>query len=117
MAEPRDRTFTRLEQAASSAEPDVLRDALRWAIEELMEADVTTQHGAAPNERTPERTGYPVRPFDSRMGALEARDPSLPGPRRRARRPARGTCIPSPLRGTGARHPRAGRVNRDAVAR
>ena len=75
MTEPRIALLSRLEQATSSTEPDVLRDALRWAIEELMEADVTAQLGAAPHERTPERTGYRngyrVRPFDSRMGALE----------------------------------------------
>jgi transposase-like protein len=99
MTEPRIALLTRLEQAASSAEPDVLRDALRWAIEELMEADVTAQLGAAPHERTPDRTGYRngyrVRPFDSRMGALESRSPDPDGsyfpdwllePRRRAER-------------------------------
>ena len=100
MTEPRIALLSRLEQAASSAEPDVLRDALRWAIEELMEADVTAQLGAAPHERTPERTGYRngyrVRPFDSRMGALELAIPKtrtgsyfpdwLAEPRRRAER-------------------------------
>ena len=100
MTEPRIALLTRLEQAASSAEPDVLRQALRWAIEELMEADVTAQLGAAPHERTPERTGYRngyrVRPFDSRMGALEIAIPKtrtgsyfpdwLAEPRRRAER-------------------------------
>ena len=100
MTEPRIALLTRLEQAVSSAEPDVLRQALRWAIEELMEADVTAQLGAAPHERTPERTGYRngyrVRPFDSRMGALEIAIPKtrtgsyfpdwLAEPRRRAER-------------------------------
>jgi putative transposase len=100
MTEPRIALLTRLEQAASSAEPDVLRDALRWAIEELMEADVTAQLGAAPHERTPDRTGYRngyrVRPFDSRMGALELAIPKtrtgsyfpdwLAEPRRRSER-------------------------------
>jgi transposase-like protein len=100
MTEPRIALLTRLEQASSSAEPDVLRQALRWAIEELMEADVTAQLGAAPHERTPERTGYRngyrVRAFDSRMGALELAIPKtrtgsyfpdwLAEPRRRAER-------------------------------
>jgi transposase-like protein len=100
MTEPRIALLTRLEQAASSSEPDVLRDALRWAIEELMEADVTAQLGAAPHERTPDRTGYRngyrLRPFDSRMGALELAIPKtrtgsyfpdwLAEPRRRAER-------------------------------
>lgn len=100
MTEPRIALLTRLEQAASSSEPDVLRDALRWAIEELMEADVTAQLGAAPHERTPDRTGYRngyrMRSFDSRMGALELAIPRtrtgsyfpdwLAEPRRRAER-------------------------------
>jgi len=100
MTEPRMALLSRLEQAASSAQPDVLRDALRWAIEELMEADVTARLGAAPNERTPGRTGYRngyrLRPFDSRMGAIELPIPKtrtgsyfpdwLAEPRRRAER-------------------------------
>jgi putative transposase len=100
MTEPRIALLSRLEQASSSTEPDVLREALRWAIEELMEADVTAQLGAAPHERTPERTGYRngyrVRAFDSRMGALELAIPKtrtgsyfpdwLAEPRRRAER-------------------------------
>jgi transposase-like protein len=81
MTETRIVLLARLEQAANSAEPDVLRDALRWAIEELMEADVRAQLGAAPHERTPERTGYRngyrVPPFDSRMGALELAIPRI----------------------------------------
>lgn len=100
MTEPRIALLARLEQASSSAEPDVLREALRWAIEELMEADVTERLGAAPHERTPERTGhrngYRLRAFDSRLGALELAIPRtrtgsyfpdwLAEPRRRAER-------------------------------
>lgn len=81
MTEPRIELVNRLEQAASSAE-----------------ADVTAQLRAAPHERTPERSGYRngyrVRPFDSRMGALEIAIPKtrtgsyfldwLAEPRRRA---------------------------------
>ena len=62
----------RLEQATVSAEPDVLREALRWAIEALMDADVTERLGAAPHERTTERTGYRnghrLRPLETRLG-------------------------------------------------
>ena len=47
MTEPRIALLSRLEQAASSTEPDALRDALRWAIEELMEADLTAQSGSS----------------------------------------------------------------------
>ncbi len=74
MTEPRMALLTRLEQAADSTEPDILREALRWAIEELMEADVTERLGAGPHVRTRERSGYRngyrLRPFDSRLGAL-----------------------------------------------
>ncbi len=100
MATDRIALVTRLEQAASSREPDVLREALRWAIEELMEADVTERLGAAPFERTPERTGqrngHRPRELDTRLGTLELAIPKLRSgsyfpdwliePRRRAER-------------------------------
>jgi transposase-like protein len=73
--------LARLEQAAGSTEPDVVREALRWAIEELMEADVTERLGAGPHERTPERlgqrNGHRPRLFDSRAGSLELAIPKL----------------------------------------
>ena len=47
----------RLERAAVSDEPDVLREALRWALEALIAADFTDRLGAARYELTPERTG------------------------------------------------------------
>lgn len=81
MATDRIALVTRLEQAASSREPDVLREALHWAIEELMEADVTERLGAAPFERTPERTGqrngHRPRELDTRLGTLELAIPKL----------------------------------------
>jgi len=100
MTDQRMALLTRLEQAAGSSEPDVVREALRWAIEELMEADVTEQLGAGPHERTPDRlgqrNGHRLRLFDSRAGALELGIPKLRSgsyfpdwllePRRRAER-------------------------------
>ena len=75
MTDQRMALLARLEQAAGSSEPDVVREALRWAIEELMEADVTERLGAEPHERTPDRlgqrNGHRLRLFDSRVGALE----------------------------------------------
>jgi len=75
MTDQRMALLARLEQAAGSTEPDVVREALRWAIEELMEADVTDRLGAGPHERTPDRlgqrSGHRGRLFDSRAGALE----------------------------------------------
>ena len=100
MTDQRMALLARLEQATTSTEPDVLRAALAWAIEELMEADVTERLGAGPHERTPERlgqrNGHRPRPFDSRVGALELAIPKLRSgsyfpdwllePRRRAER-------------------------------
>ena len=81
MTDQRMALLARLEQATSSTEPDVLRAALAWAIEELMEADVTERLGAEPHERTPERlgqrNGHRGRLFDSRVGALELAIPKL----------------------------------------
>jgi putative transposase len=100
MTDQRIALLSRLEQAAGSSEPDVVREALRWAIEELMEADVTERLGAEPHERTPDRlgqrNGHRLRLFDSRVGALELAIPRtrtgsyypdwLLQPRRRAER-------------------------------
>ena len=100
MTDQRMALLTRLEQASGSTEPDVVRQALGWAIEELMEADVTERLGAAPHERTPgrlgQRNGHRPRLFDSRAGALELAIPKLRSgsyfpdwllePRRRAER-------------------------------
>ncbi|HEX9734560.1 MAG TPA: IS256 family transposase [Thermoanaerobaculia bacterium] len=100
MTDQRMALLARLEQAAGSSEPDVVREALRWAIEELMEADVTERLGAEPHERTPDRlgqrNGHRLRLFDSRVGALELAIPRtrtgsyypdwLLQPRRRAER-------------------------------
>jgi putative transposase len=81
MATDRIALVARLEQAATSGEPDILREALRWAIEELMEADVTERLGAGPYERTPERlgqrNGHRMRELDSRLGSLELAVPKL----------------------------------------
>ncbi len=81
MTDQRMALLARLEQAAGSSEPDVVREALGWAIEELMEAEVTERLGAGPHERSPERTGqrngHRPRLFDSRVGALELAIPKL----------------------------------------
>jgi putative transposase len=81
MTDQRMALLARLEQATTSSEPDVLRAALGWAIEELMEVDVTERLGAEPHERTPERlgqrNGHRPRLFDSRVGALDLAIPKL----------------------------------------
>ena len=82
MTDQRMALLARLDEAAGSTEPDVVREALRWAIEELMEADLTERLGAGPHERTPERlgqrNGHRPRLFDSRVWAIELAIPKLP---------------------------------------
>ena len=76
---------------------DPLRQIVRWAVQELMEAEVAAQIGAERYERTAERStqrnGYRARAWDTRVGSLELQIPKLrqgnylPGwlePRRRA---------------------------------
>src|SRR3954453_20920808 len=76
---------------------DPLRQIVRWAVQELMEAEVSAQIGAERYERTEDRStqrnGYRPRTWDTRVGTLELQIPKLrqgsylPGwlePRRRA---------------------------------
>src|SRR5829696_4712213 len=76
---------------------DPLRQIVRWAVQELMEAEVAERIGAGRYERTEERStqrnGYRPRTWDTRVGSLELQIPKLrqgsylPGwlePRRRA---------------------------------
>src|SRR5215211_2676775 len=60
---------------------DLLREAVRWVVQELMEAEVRAQIGADRYERTDERTtqrnGYRRRPWDTRVGSLELQIPKL----------------------------------------
>src|SRR3954468_3117607 len=76
---------------------EALRSIGRWAVQELMEAEVAAQIGAGRYERTDERStqrnGYRPRTWDTRVGSLELQIPKLrrgsylPGwlePRRRA---------------------------------
>jgi transposase-like protein len=72
-----------LERARKGQEPggDFLRDAVRWLIQELMDAEVSAQVGAQRYERaegrTTQRNGYRERPWDTRLGTLELRIPKL----------------------------------------
>ena len=60
---------------------DLLRETLSWFVGELMEAEVTAQIGAAPHERSPERTtqrnGYRERLWATRAGEIELAIPRL----------------------------------------
>src|SRR5215218_2592781 len=96
MAEERMALPDTLRKGEESAE-DPLRQIVRWAVQELMEAEVAAQIGAGRYERTEERStqrnGYRPRTWDTRVGSLELQIPKLrqgsylPGwlePRRRA---------------------------------
>lgn len=78
-----DEKMTLLELARKGQEPgeDFLREAVRWTIHELMEAEVSAQIGAERYERNPERTtqrnGFRERSWDTRIGTLELQIPKL----------------------------------------
>jgi transposase-like protein len=63
------------------AEGDVLREAVHRFVHALMEAEVTALVGAAPFERTEERTtqrnGHRSRRWDTRVGTLDLAIPKL----------------------------------------
>ena len=60
---------------------DVLRQAVCWLAEQLMEAEVAERAGAGYGERNPERTarrnGYRERAWDTRVGSIELAIPRL----------------------------------------
>src|ERR671939_1274773 len=80
MAEERMALPDTLRKGEEPAE-DPLRQIVRWAVQELMEAEVTAQIGAGRYERTDERStqrnGYRLRPWDTRVGSLELAIPKL----------------------------------------
>ena len=63
------------------ADHDPLRELVRWAVQELMEAEVSAQIGAGRYERSGERVthrnGFRPRPWDTRVGTLELQIPKL----------------------------------------
>jgi putative transposase len=76
-------TMTLLDLVRKGQEPgeDFLRDAVRVMVQELMEAEVSTQIGAERYERSPERTtqrnGTRTRSWDTRVGTIELAIPKL----------------------------------------
>jgi putative transposase len=72
-----------LELLRKGAEPegDVLRESMRWLLQELMEVEVSAQIGAERYEQTGERSayrnGYRHRPWDTRLGTVDVAIPQL----------------------------------------
>ena len=68
-------------QLLSDEHADLVRDSLRWMVEQLMEAEVSELIGAERGERTPDRAthrnGYRSRRWDTRAGELELAIPKL----------------------------------------
>ncbi len=61
---------------------DVIRDSVRWVVQELMELEVSELVGAKLGERRPEdrathRNGYRSRRWDTRAGEIELQIPKL----------------------------------------
>jgi putative transposase len=60
---------------------DVLRQAVVWLAQELMEAEVSQRAGAGYGERNPDRmarrNGYRERSWDTRVGSIELAIPKL----------------------------------------
>ena len=56
---------------------DVLRQAVVWLAQELMEAEVSQAAGAAYGERVARRNGYRERAWDTRVGSIELAIPKL----------------------------------------
>jgi putative transposase len=74
---------------------DLVRDSLRWLVQQLMEVEVSELIGAAHGERTDDRAtwrnGYRPRRWETRAGELELRIP----------KPRQGSYFPSFLEPRG----------------
>jgi putative transposase len=65
----------------SDEHADLLRESLRWMVQQLMEVEVSELIGAELGERTPDRAthrnGYRWRRWDTRAGEIELQIPKL----------------------------------------
>jgi transposase-like protein len=81
MANPKMTLLDLLGKAEQGADPEFLRDGLKLLAQELMEAEVTQQAGAALHERSEHRqtyrNGYREREWDTRVGTIELDIPRL----------------------------------------
>lgn len=95
---------------------DALREGVRVLAQAVMETEVSHQIGAAPYERSPERTayrnGYRTRRWDTRVGTIElkipkvtagAYFPSLLEPRRRAEKALHAVVVEAYVKGVSTR--------------
>jgi transposase-like protein len=65
----------------STEHVDLVRESLRWVVQEMMEAEVSELIGAGRGERTPDRAthrnGYRRRRWDTRAGEIDLQIPKL----------------------------------------
>jgi putative transposase len=65
----------------STEHVDLVRESLRWVVQQMMEAEVSALIGAGHGERTPERAthrnGYRQRRWDTRAGEIDLQIPKL----------------------------------------
>ena len=63
----------------STEHVDLVRESLRWVVQQMMEAEVSELIGAGRGERTPDRAthrnGYRPRRWDTRAGRDRPADP------------------------------------------
>jgi len=76
-----DASMNLLDELRKEGSGDLVREAMRWLVHELMEAEVTAMVEAGPYERTAERTtqrnGHRSRRWDIRVATLELQIPRL----------------------------------------
>jgi len=65
----------------STEHVDLVRESLRWVVQQMMEAEVSELIGAGHGERTPDRAthrnGYRARRWDTRAGEIDLQIPKL----------------------------------------
>jgi len=76
-----DASMNLLDELRKEGSGDLVREAMRWLVHELMEAEVTAMVEAGSYERTAERTtqrnGHRSRRWDIRVATLELQIPRL----------------------------------------
>ena len=75
MTQDHRKTSTQIAQEALLDDPSFLKEIVEQVLQELLEAEMTEHVGAAPYERTTERTGqrngYKPRSLRTRVGTLK----------------------------------------------
>jgi putative transposase len=117
MATPRMDITSFVGQLLEQDDVDALPAGVRVLAHAVMETDVSSQIGAAPYERSLERTayrnGYRTRRWDTRVGTIElkipkvsagAYFPSLLEPRRRAEKALHAVVVEAYVKGVSTRN-------------